>query len=488
MIENDAIQIVLSSLSSPVRQERIDSLYWLMYRSHPLIAPAVIPLLRDKDAEIRRLAVEVLGENRDRDSVRALRDVLSDRDPRVREAAATALGKLGDHDVVPPLLKLLEDPVTRVRTAAAGALGKIGDPRAIKALVRAMERSDEPAAIASAQALLALGTPEALTAIARFRVGDDYEFRFEREPKMAERDETTRGGIPPEMMPGSEVAPPMPRPAAAAGTDIQFSAFYPKEVAPSAWMPLRAYVYRAGAADAVNADAKKELGALMAIIRRVTEAARSVISEGAMITATPTLPGFQFNPPSVTLGFYEDWHRFDFKLRAKDAPSKQAVNGMLTFTVEGVIVADVPLSIYVDDGLSSAGSGGSAEAHTSATSKPYSAIFCSYSHRDTQIVERVERAYKALGMDFLRDVTTLKSGQKWNAELLRMIERADIFQLFWSSSAAKSKYVRQEWEHALSQQREGQAFIRPVYWEQPMPSVPPELGSIHFAYQPDLDD
>ena len=107
MIENDAIQIVLSSLSSPVRQERIDSLYWLMYRSHPLIAPAVIPLLRDKDAEIRRLAVEVLGENRDRDSVSALRDVLSDRDPRVREAAATALGKLGDHDIVPPLLKLL---------------------------------------------------------------------------------------------------------------------------------------------------------------------------------------------------------------------------------------------------------------------------------------------------------------------------------------------------------------------------------------------
>jgi hypothetical protein len=485
MIENDAIQIVLSSLSSPVRQERLDSLYWLMYRSHPLIAPAVIPLLRDKDPEIRRLAIEVLGENRDRDSVRALRDVLNDRDARVREAAATALGKLGDRDVVPPLLKLLDDPETRVRAAVATALGKLGDPRAIKALVRAMENSAETAAIASAQALLALGTPEALTAIARFRVGDDYEFAFER--KMAEPEETTRGGIPPEMMPGIDISPATPAPSSAS-TDIQFSAFYPKEVAPSVWMPMRAYIYRAGAADAVNADARKELGALMAIIRRVTEAARSVISEGAMITATPTLPGFQFNPPSVTLGFYEDWHRFDFKLRAKDTPNKRAANGMLTFTIEGVIVADIPLSIYVDDGLSSAGSGGSAESHTSATSKPYSAIFCSYSHRDTQIVERVERAYKALGMDFLRDVTTLKSGQKWNAELLRMIERADIFQLFWSSAAAKSKYVRQEWEHALSQQREGQAFIRPVYWEQPMPPVPPELGSIHFAYEPDLDD
>ena len=124
---------------------------------------------------------------------------------------------------------------------------------------------------------------------------------------------------------------------------------------------------------------------------------------------------------------------------------------------------------------------------THATSPVYQAIFCSYSHQDTQIVERVERAYKALGLDFLRDVMMLKSGQDWNAELLNMIDRADIFQLFWSNTAAASKYVREEWEHALNLRRP-LGFIRPVYWQQPMPPPPPELAAIHFAYEPELDD
>ncbi len=148
-----------------------------------------------------------------------------------------------------------------------------------------------------------------------------------------------------------------------------------------------------------------------------------------------------------------------------------------------MIVADVPISIYVGSNVGNAPSA----APVSATRPVYQAIFCSYSHQDTQIVERVERAYKALGLDFLRDVVTLKSGQDWNAELLDMIDRADIFQLFWSNTAAASKYVRQEWEHALNLHRQ-QGFIRPVYWQQPMPPPPPELGAIHFAYEPTLDD
>ena len=88
----------------------------------------------------------------------------------------------------------------------------------------------------------------------------------------------------------------------------------------------------------------------------------------------------------------------------------------------------------------------------------------------------------------MRDVVKLKSGQDWNAELLNMIDRADIFQLFWSSNAMQSKYVQQEWEYALKRGTGRVSFIRPVYWEDPMPSPPAELGHIHFAFQPELDD
>ncbi len=91
-------------------------------------------------------------------------------------------------------------------------------------------------------------------------------------------------------------------------------------------------------------------------------------------------------------------------------------------------------------------------------------------------------------MDYLRDVHTLKSGQDWDDQLLTLIENADIFQLFWSGTAADSPYVRKEWEHALGLGRDETAFIRPVYWETPMPGVPDELDHIHFAYQPNLGE
>jgi hypothetical protein len=47
-------------------------------------------------------------------------------------------------------------------------------------------------------------------------------------------------------------------------------------------------------------------------------------------------------------------------------------------------------------------------------------------------------------MTYLRDSVTLKSGENWSMELLTMIERADVFQLFWSQKAAASSFVEKE--------------------------------------------
>jgi hypothetical protein len=256
---------------------------------------------------------------------------------------------------------------------------------------------------------------------------------------------------------------------------VKFSAYYPRETAPQVWQTLAAYVFRQVAAGDVIKDVSSVLGARASEFRRGEDTARVTIQEGAMVTAVPTLPGFQVNPPQITLGFYEPFHRFDFKVRATSAPVDQAVNGKLTFAVEGVIVSELPLSIFVGHSVG--------EAMTGAVTRPiYQAIFCSYSHKDTQIVEKVEKAYKALGLTYLRDITTLRSGQDWNDELMRLIDKADIFQLFWSQAAADSKFVQQEWEYALKMKRE----IRPVYWSQPIAPVPDALNAIHFAYTPDL--
>jgi hypothetical protein len=191
---------------------------------------------------------------------------------------------------------------------------------------------------------------------------------------------------------------------------LRLSCYYPKEAEPRVWHPFYAYLFREVAAGIVEADAKRILGEQISEYRRGGEEARRPVAVGAAITATPTLDGFQFNPRSLTIELQEHWHRLDFKLRAQEEMAGRASNGLLTFTVEGVIVADIPISIYV-------GERGSADEMVVVSGRPYQAIFCSYSHRDKRVAERAESVCKSLGIDYLRDVITLRSGKRWRDEL-----------------------------------------------------------------------
>src|SRR6185295_5982471 len=80
---------------------------------------------------------------------------------------------------------------------------------------------------------------------------------------------------------------------------------------------------------------------------------------------------------------------------------------------------------------------------------------------------------------------SLRAGERWQPELERSIQRADVFQLFWSRHAMRSEYVQKEWRYALSLGRAN--FVRPVYWQDPLPAdeklgLPPrELREVHFS-------
>jgi hypothetical protein len=169
------------------------------------------------------------------------------------------------------------------------------------------------------------------------------------------------------------------------------------------------------------------------------------------------------------------------------------LRGRLTVYLGAFILADVDLTIRVDASaaLPSLSSGRSLRAAAApmadlvpATGSPYRRIFPSYSHQDTAIVEQAEAFGLMLGDVYLRDRTTLRSGEDWDARLLELMDQADVFQLFWSSNSMRSNYVRREWEHAVALNRP--SFIRPTYWETPMPTsarpvLPPdELRSLHF--------
>jgi hypothetical protein len=262
---------------------------------------------------------------------------------------------------------------------------------------------------------------------------------------------------------------------------VDFTLFHSAQVLPKKWYKLLAYVHLPSVFKLVSADSRRELGAQAKEFVKSHDRATRPIKRGAEIEIVPELPGCRFNPPRASLLWLEAWHRVDFQMQAEpDLAGFQLdkpITGRVAFYIGPILVGEVQIAVYIcedDSGVE----GEAPNAHV--TAKPYQSIFVSYSHKDTAIVDELEKAYTVLGNEYLRDVRALRSGQRWNRALLELIEKGDIFQLCWSNNAKASRYVKQEWQHALGLGRPN--FIRPVYWEKPMPKPPRKLKDIHFAY------
>jgi len=181
----------------------------------------------------------------------------------------------------------------------------------------------------------------------------------------------------------------------------------------------------------------------------------------------------------------EDWQRIPFRFKASQELAGSAANAKVTIFVGPLIVGElkIPFLFEKEDFEGDVFLSNGKRKRAEATGYLYNKIFPSYSHADKSVVRACRNVCRALGFEFLLDLDTLRSGERFDKALMRNIEDSDIFQLFWSARSAKSDYVRQEWKHALKQRR-GDGFVRPVYWEEPLVNPPRELSKFHFAYVP----
>ena len=231
----------------------------------------------------------------------------------------------------------------------------------------------------------------------------------------------------------------------------------------------------------VQAKAKAMLGERFDDYAPLTHDALQGVPQGSELTFAFEMAGVEFNPARVSFGWFEDEHTVQVRLRATPALDGKTARGRMTVFLGAIILADVPFSLRVD--AARAADRPKLEPEREAIRR-YRRIFASYSHRDLPIVEQFERFVEATGDRYLRDHKILRAGEAWDDRLLELISEADVFQLFWSRNALASPHVRREWEHALSLGRDN--FIRPVYWESPLPQaagLPPEpLTRIHFQF------
>jgi serine/threonine-protein kinase len=271
--------------------------------------------------------------------------------------------------------------------------------------------------------------------------------------------------------------------------DVRFTAFHPKEASVETWYTLLVYAHIEAAGATVQTDAEKFRAEMGNIPKQAPSAAPARLARGTEISIVPDCEGVTFNPERISLRWAEDMHRAWFRFRAGKDLAGTAGNLRVTVYVGPLIVAMIKSGMLFNEAAAVTAPPEKPDNAAAATAHMYrrDQIFISYSHQDTPVVLACKNAYQALGFGVLIDIETLRSGQDWNRELRNMIDQADIFQLFWSERSASSMYCKEEWDYALAKQRASikpPDFIRPVFWEKPMPRPPETLGHLHFDFIP----
>ncbi len=276
--------------------------------------------------------------------------------------------------------------------------------------------------------------------------------------------------------------------------DVRFTVYRPAAVQPERWSPLLVFAHRTDTppdappgtpspAEQVRDEAERVLGAKARSYARLSEDSASPILSGSRLLFLPHMNGVEFNPPHASVDWNDDVQMVYFQLRADAALEGTKARGSLSVYCGPLLLAEMALVLRV-----SATADAEAQSDVGESVAPYRKVFASYSHRDESIVRQMETYASAFGDEYLRDVTKLRAGEAWNARIAGLIEEADVFQLFWSWNAIESEYVRREIEHAIGLGRPH--FIRPVFWEDPLPSAPdrdlppPRLSVLHFQRLP----
>lgn len=274
--------------------------------------------------------------------------------------------------------------------------------------------------------------------------------------------------------------------------EVTFSAYYPREVQIDARYGLFVYAHRQTLGDVVRKDVKKfqsELG---------DEAAESKMSEdtlelreGTSITITPKCKVLTFDPSSLTKIWRGDWTRYEFNFRSGVVPVDERLLIQIFVRVGIIEIAHhIDCTVQVvspqTESIEPKNPLAAAQLQMQQTTM-HEKIFVSYSRLDKKLALNYRLAHIARGSEVFMDTYSIRAGENWRAALARAITEADVFQLFWSKNSAKSRNVRDEWEYAMHYrcpETKCVDFILPVYWTEPLPKPPDELGHLNFMFVP----
>jgi TIR domain len=254
---------------------------------------------------------------------------------------------------------------------------------------------------------------------------------------------------------------------------VMFSVFGPQVITPGQNFVLDLWAHLPTQAEMVLSLATKMGRGKMSGVKTGV-----AVGSGAILSVLIEIPSLRIPDPIDTMTWEGEPANSSFIIETPSDAASGEHTGRVILSACGLPLAKISFSLTV-----TARGVGPDETRKSlkAIERRLGSAFASYSSLDRdEVFGRVQGMKKVLPeLDIFIDVLSLRSGQDWEQQLRLQIPAKDVFFLFWSLNASRSKEVDKEWRLAL--ELRGLNYIDPIPLVEPRESPPPqELTSLHF--------
>jgi hypothetical protein len=178
----------------------------------------------------------------------------------------------------------------------------------------------------------------------------------------------------------------------------------------------------------------------------------AVVPRESRLTFELSMRGLEVEEPLQSLIWNGDPRAVEFAVHVPTDRAPGTATGKVTALLDSCPVGYIGFQVEV---TSQQVEDVARERQPTGDGQRHSMAFVSYASEDRgKVLERVQ-ILKLLGVPFFQDVLDLDPGDRWRKKLYSHIDKSDLFLLFWSENAKRSKWVRKESRRALARKLAG---------------------------------